>query len=30
MSHTYVTEALPLDMSDSIEVGEAQQTFAHK
>jgi len=30
MSHTYVTETLPLDMSDSIEVGEAQQTFAHK
>jgi hypothetical protein len=25
-----VTEALPLDMSDSIEVAEAQQTFAHK
>ncbi|MFZ0037992.1 MAG: RDD family protein [Candidatus Acidiferrales bacterium] len=30
MSHTYVTETLPLDMSDTIEVGEAQQTFAHK
>jgi uncharacterized RDD family membrane protein YckC len=30
MSHTYVTEALPLDISDSIEVGESQQTFAQK
>jgi uncharacterized RDD family membrane protein YckC/uncharacterized Zn finger protein (UPF0148 family) len=30
MSHTYVTETLPLDLSESIEMAEAQQTFAHK
>ncbi len=30
MSHTYVTEALPLDLADAIEAAEPRQTFAHK
>lgn len=30
MSHTYVTEALPLDIADAIEAAEPRQTFAHK
>jgi uncharacterized RDD family membrane protein YckC len=30
MSHTYVTDALPLDLAESAEAREPRQTFAHK
>jgi uncharacterized RDD family membrane protein YckC len=30
MSHTYVTDAIPLDVADSMEAADVQQTFAHK
>ena len=30
MSHTYITEAVPLDLADSVESAEPRQTFAHK
>ena len=30
ISHTYLTDTLPLDLADSLEAGDARQTLTHK